>query len=155
MGLFSKKHSDKENCESINKSNASSSNNTIDLLEKHEKGLLDDAAFLKSFGKAKILYTTPFGDHKDRGSRLFALPGPDKSGYLPVFSTAERMNEFYTKVGRTGFLTLEGTFTSFLNTTKDMNKNNAPIKLGVVIDPGYYGITVDASVLETVIKMTI
>ena len=65
----------------------------IALLDKHENGLLDDQSFLKSFGKVKLFYSTPFGDHKDGGSRLFALPAKDKTGYLPVFTSMERAKE--------------------------------------------------------------
>ena len=36
----------------------------ISLLDKHESGLLDDKSFLSSFGKVKVFYSTPFGDHK-------------------------------------------------------------------------------------------
>ena len=126
----------------------------ISLLDKHENGLLDDKSFLRYFGKVKVFYSTPFGDHKDGGSRLFALPAQDKTGYLPVFTSTERAKEFYEKAGRNGFLIMEGSFTSFLETTKNINEGNTPIKLGVVIDPGYYGVTVGADALNTVINMT-
>ena len=126
----------------------------IFLLDKYEKGLLDDNSFLSSFGKVKIFYSTPFGDHKDGGGRLFVLPAQDKTAYLPVFTSTERALEFYEKVGRCGFLIMEGSFTSFLETTKKINEGNTPIKLGAVIDPGYYGITVSANALDTVIDMT-
>ena len=126
----------------------------ITLLDNHEKGLLDDKAFLCSFGKVNVFYSTPFGDHEDGGSRLFALPAQEKTAYLPVFTSLERATEFYKSAGRLGFLVMEGSFTSFLKLTKDMNKGNTPIKLGAIIDPGYYGITIDAGALDTAIDMT-
>ena len=126
----------------------------ISLLDKHEKGLLDDNSFLGSFGKVKLFYSTPFGDHKDGGSRLFVLPEQDNTAYLPVFTSSERLVEFYEKAGRCGYLILEGTFTSFLETTKKINEGKAPIKLGAIIDPGYYGVTVHANMLDTVIDLT-
>ncbi len=43
------------------------------LLEQHEKGQLDDTSFLKAFGKAKVIYSTPYGDHKD-GKKPFVRP---------------------------------------------------------------------------------
>ncbi len=61
------------------------------LLEQHENGALDDATFVKLFGKATVYYSTPAGDHKDGKSRLFALPAGDGTGYLPVFSSLEKM----------------------------------------------------------------
>ena len=125
----------------------------IALLDMHEKGLLDDISFLRSFGNVKIFYSTPFGDHKDGGSRVFALPAQDETAYLPVFTSSERAVEFYENAGRCGFLIMEGPFTSFLETTKQINERGAPIKMGAVIDPGYYGVTVNANALDTVIDM--
>jgi len=125
------------------------------LLVKHESGLLDDKLFLSSFGKVKVFYSTPLGDHKDGGNRLFVLPAQDKTAYLPVFTSTERAMEFYEKAGRLGFLIMESSFTSFLETTKKVNEGNTPIKLGAVIDPGYYGVTIGANLLDTVIDMTV
>ena len=123
------------------------------LLDKHEKGLLDDVSFLRAFGKVMIYYSTPFGDHKDGGSRLFALPANDDTAYLPVFSSSSRTMEFYEKVGRCGYLIIEGTFASFLETTKSINEGGAPVKLGAIIDPDYYGVTINANALDAVIDL--
>ena len=125
----------------------------ISLLDKHEEGLLDDRSFLRSFSEVKVFYSTPFGDHKDGGSRLFILPAQDETAYLPVFSSAERAIEFYEKVGRRGYMIIEGTFRSFLETTKEVNRGAAPIKLGAVIDPDYYGVTINANALDVVLDM--
>ena len=125
----------------------------ISLLDKHENGLLDDKSFLNSFGKATVFYSTPFGDHKDGGSRLFILPAQDETAYLPVFTSTERAIEFYEKACRKGFLIMESSFTSFLETIQKINSESTPIKLGTIIDPGYYGVTIDANVLDTVIDM--
>lgn len=122
------------------------------LLEQHEKGLLDDTSFLKAFGKAKVFYSTPYGDHKDGKGRLFALPASDNTGYLPVFSSLERIKEFYENAGRCSYLIMEGTFLSFLETTSEINVK-APVKMGAVIDPGYFGVTVNADMLNTAISM--
>jgi len=123
------------------------------LLEKHENGLIDDTAFIVSFGREKVFYSTPFGDHKDGGSRLFALPSQDKTAYLPVFTSVEHTKEFYEKVGRCGFLIMTGSFKSFLERVREMNKGNTPIKLGAVIEPAYYGITVNANMLDAAIDL--
>ena len=126
----------------------------ISLLDKHNNGLLDEKSFLKSFGQVMIFFSTPFGDHKDGESRLFALPAKDKTAYLPVFTSRERAAEFYKNAGRPGFLIMEGSFTSFLEATFSMNSGNTPVKLGAVIDPGYYGVTIDAGALGAAIDMT-
>ena len=123
------------------------------ILEKHEKGLIDDETFLETFGKVNIFYSTPFGDHKDGGSRLFVLPDGEKTAFLPVFISIERITEFYNKVGRRGFMIIEGSFLSFLETTRSINKGGAPVKLGAVIEPGYYDVTVDADMLDAAISM--
>lgn len=126
---------------------------TMELLEKHDKGELNDEIFLRDFGKAQVFYSTPFGDHKDGGQKVFLLPGPDKTGYHPVFSSQERLIEFYNNAGRVGFIIMQGSFTEVLETTKKINVN-APIKMGIIIDPGYFNVTVDAAVLDVVINMT-
>jgi hypothetical protein len=147
MGLFNNIFKNKQESKSSNVDG-------ISLLEKHKEGLLDDKSFLSSFGKVKIFYSTPFGDHKDGGSRLFILPAKDETAYLPVFTSTERAKEFFEKAGRCAFLIMESTFTSFLETAKNVNADNIPVKLGAVIDPGYYGITVGANDLDAVINMT-
>ncbi len=125
----------------------------IDLLSKHDKGEMNDEVFLSGFGQINIFYSTPFGDHKDGGQRVFLLPAPNNTGYHPVFSSQERLIEFYEKAGRVGFMIMNGTFSSVLATTKDINEK-ASVKMGIIIDPGYYNVTVDVSRLDTVIGMT-
>jgi len=140
MSIFRKRKIEPENIDGIL------------LLEQHEKGLLDDTSFLKVFGKTKVFYSTPYGDHKDGNGRLFVLPASDDTGYLPVFSLLERIKEFYENAGRCAYLIMEGTFLSFLETTCKINAE-APVKMGTGIDPGYFGVTVDANMLDTAISM--
>lgn len=125
----------------------------ISLIEQYENGLIDDKLFLCSFAKVKVFYSTPFGDHKDGGQRLFLLPAEKETAYLPVFTSENRIKEFYKKARRRNFLIMEGSFSSFLETTKNINAGNTPIKLGVVIDPEYYGLTIGANVLDAVLDM--
>jgi hypothetical protein len=114
---------------------------TNESMEKNYEALslLDDKSFLGSFSQETIFYSTPFGNHKEGSNRLFALSAQDKTdaAYLPVFTSIERVKEFYDKAGRQGFLIMNNSFTSFLKTTRSMNVKDTPIKLGVVIDPGY------------------
>lgn len=157
MGFFNKIFKkQQENQQSIqnNEDNTLGDINGITLLDKYQNGLLDDKSFLCSFGKVNVIYSTPFGDHKDGSSRLFVLPAQDNTAYLPVFTSTERATEFYNNAGRLGFLLMEDSFTSFLVTTKNINEGETPLKFGAVIDPGYYDITINSTALDTVIKMT-
>ena len=126
----------------------------LELLEQHENKQLNDVEFLREFGKIRLWYSTPFGDHKDGGSRLFLVPGPDNTGYLPLFSTEERAREFFEKAGRAGYILMYSDFHGVLVTTRNINNGDSPVKIGAIIDPGYYGITVDAANLDPVIRMT-
>lgn len=119
----------------------------LSLLKKYESGKLDDAKFIEQFKKVNVFYSTPFGDHKDGTSKIFALPAQDGSAYLPVFSTKERAVEFYNQAGRVNFVLMEGTFASFMSTTSKINADKPPVQLGVIIEPMYNKITIDAKYL--------
>jgi hypothetical protein len=125
----------------------------VSLLQKYENGQIDDKSFLVSFSKVKVFFSTPFGDHKDGGSRLFVLSDQNEAVFLPVFTSPERATEFYEKAGRCGFLLMEDAFISFLETTNKNNKGKTPVKYGITIDPGYFKITIGANMLDTVINM--
>ena len=122
------------------------------LLERHDKGVLNDESFLKAFCNTTVFYSTPFGDHKDGGSRLFAITAPDNQVYLPVFSSPERMKEHYEKAGRCSYLMMEGKFVELLMTLTKVNRS-APVKMGVILDPFYFSVTVNEDMLNTVIGM--
>ncbi len=124
----------------------------IELLDKHDKGEINDEVFLKDFGNVKVFYSTPLGNHKDGGQRLFLLTGPDNTGYHPVFTSQERLAEFYQKVGRVGYMAINGSFVSALETAKEVNRK-ASVKMGLIIDPGYYDVTVDVVAIDTVLKI--
>lgn len=141
MGLFNKK------------SKISDDINGIDLLDKYKNGVLDEQTFLNSFGKVKIFYSTPFGDHINGEQRVFLIPAQDDTGYLPVFTSTERAEEFYKKMGRIGFIIMEDYFVDFLKTTRKINQENTPIPMGALIEPEYYGITINATALNGVINM--
>ena len=112
---------------------------------------MDDNTFLISFRNVKIFYSTPYGDHKDGGCRPLVLPDGEKSVFVPVFTSAERAKEFYENAGRVAYMIMEASFLSFLETTSAISKENALVPLGVVIDPGYYGVTISANMLDNVI----
>lgn len=125
----------------------------LKLLEQHEKKQINDVEFLHKFGKIKVWFSTPFGDHKDGGTRLFLIPGPDDTGYLPLFSTQDRAVEFFEKTGRAGYLLIHSEFCEVLKTNREVNQGKTPVKIGAIVDPGYYGITVDVKNLDAVIDM--
>ena len=127
--------------------------NALLLLERHEKREISDAEFLKEFGKVTVFHSTPYGDHVDGKPRLFLLPAPEKTAYMPVFTSEERAKEFFTKAGRAGYLLMSFTFHEVLVMMKKANAE-VPIKMGVIVDPGYYGITVDVANLDVVINLT-
>jgi len=128
--------------------------NAVILLEKHDQGLLNDADFLRDFGKETIYYSTPFGDHKDGDKRLFLMPGPDNTGYFPVFTTEEDAKVYFELAGRVGYVLMNATFHDVLLTVKQSNEGEAPVKMGVLIDPARFKVTVDVANLDDVIIMT-
>lgn len=123
----------------------------MELLECQKNRVISDAAFLKQFGNEQVFYSTPFGDHKDGSKRLFLLPGPDRTGYLPVFTSTETLTAFYEQLGRVNNVIMNGPFISVLETTAGVNVK-APVKMGICIEPAQYGVTVDAGALNGVIN---
>lgn len=144
MGLFDK----------FKKPEAGAGVNAVELLQKHDKGELNDADFLREFGNAKVYYSTPFGDHKDGTQKVFLLQGPNGTGLLPVFSSKERIMEHYEAAGRVAYGIFEGSFSQVLETNIKVNMGNPPVQIGIVVDPGYFNLSVEAAMLTTVYKMT-
>ncbi len=140
MGLFSKKPPKYDGSAAIA------------VLEKYSRKELDNAQFLKEFAKQKILYSTPAGDHKDGGKKMFVIGGPDGSYYLPIFVSEESMKEWCDLVGRVGYMMIETEFHSIVETTRNVNKTNE-IKLGVIVDPMKHQLTMDVSMLDAIIEM--
>ena len=136
----------------INKTETKNSN-AVELLEKQDKGEISNREFLCDFGKEMVFYSTPYGDHIDGKPRLFLVPGPDGTGYLPVFTSMERTKEFFEQAGRAGYLAMHAPFANVAQITLKVNNDGAPVKMGLIIDPGYYGVTVDAKYLEIVLSM--
>lgn len=126
---------------------------SVELYEKYDKGEMDINVFLRQYGKEKFFYSTPFGEKKDGSNALFVLNAPEGTGFLPIFSDMDRAKDFFEKVERAGYILMESTFHDILVTAKKANEN-APVKLGVVVDPGYYGINVEVKNLDAVISMT-
>ena len=136
----------------FNKTETTNSN-AVELLEKQDKGQISNREFLCDFGKEMVFYSTPYGDHIDGKPRLFLVPGPDGTGYLPVFTSMERTKEFFEQAGRAGYIAMHAPFANVAQITLKVNNDGAPVKMGLIIDPGYYGVTVDAKYLEIVLSM--
>ena len=126
----------------------------VELYEKYDKGELEITAFLSQYGKEKFFYSTPFGEKKDGSKALFVLNGPDNTGFLPIFSNTDRAKEFFEKTERAGYILMESTFHDILTTAKKANEKT-PIKLGIIVDPGYPGVNVEVKNLDTIIKATV
>ncbi|MDR1196290.1 MAG: SseB family protein [Endomicrobium sp.] len=123
-----------------------------ELLNKYENKELSDAQFLKAFGQSDIFYSTPFGDTVGGQQALFLVRKSDGPLYHPVFTSLENAKTYFNKAGRAGFLIMSKTFLDFVKDTLNIYEN-APEKVGVIIEPGVFGITLDPEVLDAVIKM--
>ncbi len=117
------------------------------IIEDHRNGLTDYKTFMTSISKALIYYSTPFGDDNKGEKKLFLVTGENGEKYLPVFSSRERIIEFEQKEDRSAFMVMEATYLNILKQTCLINLDNNPVKLGIIIDPGYCGVSVDASEL--------
>ena len=139
MGLFNKKKNENDDSEVID---------GLAILEKYDKGELDNQAFLREFRKVTLQYSTPYGDHIDGGQRPFVLPDEGNSYFLPAFTSMERAKEFFDKAGRNGYILMNASFQQLIETSIKINRENKMLQFGLVIDPGYSGITLKASMLE-------
>lgn len=80
---------------------------------------------------ATVYYSTPFGDTRDGGQRLFLL---ERNGvrYMPVFRSVESMKAFYERTNRAAFMILEGDVKSLANTNRSIEQMKG---IGIVIEP--------------------
>lgn len=124
-----------------------------ELLKSLQSKEINTNDFLIQFASVNVYYSTPYGDHIDGGHRVFLLQGPDNTGYMPVFTSIPSIREFYENAGRANYMVMEASFLDFLKTTKKISDSGAPVKLGAIIEPGYYGITVDANLMDKVIEI--
>lgn len=122
------------------------------LLEKFRRGEISLEELMKRIGKMEVFYSTPYGDHKDGTKKLFVLQGPKETGYNPVFTSQDRITEFYNEAGREAYMIIKGDLLSFVKVT-DKTNEEAPVKLGVVIDPNEFGFKIDAMDLKEAIAM--
>lgn len=125
-----------------------------ELLEKQKNKELTDAQFLREFAKMEILYTTPAGDTTDGRQKFFLIPGPPPTAYMPLFLNEAEMKKFYDQAGRKNYLILKGTILDVMKVCISQNKkDDMNFHYGLMIDPWTYKVTLDAPVLETVVRM--
>lgn len=124
-----------------------------ELFDNFKNGVIDDKTFFKKFASAELFYSTPFGDCKDGTSRPFVFKSPDNTGYLPVFITQESAMRFFEAKGRVNYMLMQGSFKAIMETNQRINEGAAPIKLGVLVEPELYGLSVNANILENIIAM--
>ena len=131
-----------------------SENETRDLLDRYDRDELDDATLLKELSKYKFFHSTPLGDTREGTQKLFLIPGPEPTAYMPLFLNEQEMKAFYDKAGRAAFLSLKGTLPNLLKTCISENqRDDMNFKYGLLIDPIKYKITLDAPNLLTVMGM--
>ena len=128
-----------------------------DLLEQHENGTLNDMDLLRVLGECEVFTSTPFGELKTRnGKVLFVVPGPEGIGYYPVFSSVEEGEKYFEDCGRKGYMFTQGSFQSTLENINDIRgqiSKIVPVQIGVIIDPEKYAVTIDPSMLDTVLAL--
>lgn len=80
---------------------------------------------------ATVYYSTPFGDTRGGGQRLFLL---ERNGvrYMPVFRSVESMKAFYERTNRAAYMILEGDVKSLANTNRSIEQLKG---IGIVIEP--------------------
>lgn len=81
--------------------------------------------------KAKVYYSTPFGDTKAGERKLFLL---ERNGvpYFPVFQSVESMKTFYERTNRAAYMIIEGNIEGVVDTLRSIE----PLKnAGIVIEP--------------------
>lgn len=79
----------------------------------------------------KVYYSTPFGDTKDGGQRLFLLLR-EGVRYLPVFRSVESMRECFERMNRGAYMNLKGDVQKVLDTNRSIELMKA---VGIVIEP--------------------
>lgn len=124
-----------------------------ELFDNFKNGVIDDKTFFKTFANATVYYSTPFGDSRDGGSRPFIFKSPDNTGYLPVFISKESAMSFFESKGRINYMIMEGSFKSVMETTQKINGGAVPVKLGMLVEPELYGLSVNANIMDSVIAM--
>lgn len=127
-----------------------------DLLEQHENGILSDMDFLRALGECEVFTSTPFGELKNGKKVLFVVHGPEGIGYYPVFSSVEAGEKYFEGCGRKGYMLMQGSFQSKLESIKDIGgeiSRIVPVRIGVIIDPEGYAVTIDPSMMNAVIEL--
>jgi hypothetical protein len=68
---------------------------------------------------ANVYYSTPFGDTRDGGQKLFLLQR-DGVSYFPVFRSLDSMKAFFEQANRAGYVVLQGDVASVSDTMRSI-----------------------------------
>ena len=123
------------------------------LLEQVDKGLIDANTFLAAFRDLSVIFSTPYGDTKDGRTRGYYFPAGDGTAFFPVFTSEERARAYYDAGDRNGYLLMIDSFLGSLKMVQTVNQVPSPCLMGIIIDPGDYGITLHASMLDKAIEL--
>ena len=100
--------------------------------DKLERGEIDIQTFVNTLKNTKMFYSTPAGNDKTGKPQLYLLSGNNSDiSYFPAFLSSAHCTNWYSSVGRNGFLILEGDLGSMLKT---LDSNEMLSKLGVLIE---------------------
>ncbi|MBQ6061454.1 MAG: SseB family protein [Clostridia bacterium] len=123
------------------------------LLDQFDKNLIDANTFLAAFRDLNVIFSTPYGETKDGQARGYYFPAGDGTAFFPVFTSAERARAYYDAGDRNGYLLMIDSFLGSLKTVQSANQIPSPCLMGIIIDPGDYGITLHASMLDKAIEL--
>lgn len=123
------------------------------LLEQVDKGLIDANTFLAAFRDLSVVFSTPYGETKDGQARGYYFPVGDGTAFFPVFTSAERARAYFDAGDRNGYLLMIDSFLGSLKMVQTVNQVPSSVRMGIIIDPGDYGITLHVSMLDKAIEL--
>ena len=72
---------------------------------------------------------------------------------MPLFLSEEDMRKYYDQAGRVGYMIMNASFLLIIEAAAQANSGDAPVKLGLMIDPLKYKVTLDVPMIEPVIRL--
>lgn len=100
---------------------------------RYIKGNIDIQTFVDRMKDCPLYYSTPLGDDQEGKPHLYILSShASEYGYYPAFLSQEHCMQFFTSVGRNGFMIIEGDLKSFLSS---LDSSPPLAELGAVIEP--------------------
>lgn len=127
---------------------------TIDvssILESYASGEIDRDTLLKKLCRAAAFHTSESGVDDNGNKMSFLLAALDGTYYVPVFTSTERLKGYMASFGCSNYISYVGNMRSVLAEIllKTLDKDKR--KFGIILDPGYCEITVEADELKKVV----